>query len=69
MAKCGCSYHILAGMWMVFFILNIIVVITLISTFEPMLPKSLLSPVLEDRDILESKKDDKLQRSSSFTFD
>lgn len=59
----------LPGMWMVFFILNIIVVITLISTFEPMLPKSLLSPVLEDRDILESKKDDKLQRSSSFTFD
>lgn len=60
----------LPGMWMIFFILDIIVVITLVFTFDPILPKSLLKPSPEDSETLESStKKEKLERSSSFTFD
>ncbi|KAH7428622.1 hypothetical protein KP509_09G008900 [Ceratopteris richardii] len=57
----------LPGMWMVVFILDIFVVITLILTFEPILPKSLLKPFREAIDD-PPKQTEKLERSSSFTF-
>ncbi|KAI5077229.1 hypothetical protein GOP47_0007053, partial [Adiantum capillus-veneris] len=58
----------LPGMWMVFFILNIIVVLVLIGTFDPILPKSLVNPVPESSESWESIKNQKLERSSSFTL-
>ncbi|KAI5077227.1 hypothetical protein GOP47_0007051 [Adiantum capillus-veneris] len=59
----------LPGMWMVFFLLDIVVVIILAATFEPMLPRSLLQPVQEESERSEpSTKDAELQRAASFTF-
>lgn len=55
----------LPGMWMVFFILDIVAVFALICTFEPILPKSLLNPIQEGSEISTYQK---LERPSSFTL-
>ncbi|KAI5077286.1 hypothetical protein GOP47_0007110 [Adiantum capillus-veneris] len=59
----------LPGMWMIFFLLDIVVVMVLVATFEPLLPRSLLKPVQEELERSEPlTKDAKLERFSSFTY-
>ncbi|KAH7428750.1 hypothetical protein KP509_09G015600 [Ceratopteris richardii] len=56
----------LPGMWIVFFILAVVALVSLIFTFEPILPKSLLHPLPERP--WEDVTTQKLERSSSFTL-